>query len=308
MKPGLALVAVLLVAGPARAQNDAPSPVVGIVGRALDDVALVGPTGQVFHRADGVWRRSVGGGVAEPLTAAGGHDLTSAWAVAGASPVYLHRAGGWVAEHLPVRATPVVMTVDGQVILAGGRLLVRQDDRFRTLARAGKVCDQVARAGDRIAALCQDELRVFAGNRWTTVPSNRPVRLVGGDRLRLVDRAGAVFEIAPRKLVRMSGVAGLVARLGTPDPAGGALYAGTKDGRWVLVGERAGRLASVAELPAGHEPTHLWSARGAIVIVTRKGQVLVREAPGAPWKTEAIAPELAPPPAPPPPNPPARAG
>jgi len=258
------------------AQSTSPAPPAQLVnvirgsGPKLEQLTLVGESGQLYLAGADGWSRDRAGGIAgDVLGAARGTDGTL-YLIGGHAPLYERVDGAWRLRSLGVRSRSRASTLTGAPILVSGRqIYALEADKWRRIGSAPTSrVDAIWASSTKRIALTDDngEIRTRDGGGWKTIPTNFTApeqvdRLIGipnkvlfaiGDAgtIHRVDASGTTAVAVPQELQGFRPTAAgsddaTIIYLAGPMP--------TADGgqRQVLASlDAKGALALVEELPA----------------------------------------------------------
>jgi len=316
-RPLLALLAAAVAAQPGSASAQ-PAQLVNAIPSDkadLDQLILVGESGQLFVPSDDGWRRDGAGGIAGDVSGAARGSDGTLFVIGGRAPIYEWVDDAWRVRSLGVRRRSRSSTLSGMPIVALARqLYTLEGDKWRRIGAAPTSRINVIWASSRKRVYLADDngdIRRRDGRSWTTVrlglpPPERVARLMGipgkvlfavgdeGTVLR-VGRAAATPVAVPDDLLGLHPTA-----VGSDDQArvylAGTAPTADESERQVLASVAAkGALTLVDELPAlaADDYYSLIVARpgGALLLASYAGVVRIRAKDGS-WSDRTVTTAL----------------
>lgn len=281
-----------------------------MAGAKPKDAVLVGAAGELWTRDGTRWLRREKGGVAATLVAARGPSVTEVWGLGAAVPPYHHDGTTWSARPLRGGASAALSVGGLLAVAAGRRVHVRAsaDAKWTELPLTAKGTEPAVSvwAGgvrDVLLVTADGALLRFDG-KWKPIATTSRITLLlagptgpvyaapeGGGVVRVdkatvkalaVDTAlGAAF--APRLAAAGGKTLYLIGDTTIDGKAGRVLAK--------IVGSKVELVEALPDLTAsGDVPVALIAgADGAVIVASRAGSVLVRDAAGG-WTTEIADP------------------
>lgn len=279
-------------------------------GAKVDELVLVGESGQLYQPREHGWSRDHAGGIAGDVAgAAKGKDGT-VYVVGGRAPIYEHVDGSWRVRSIGVRRRSRAYTLTGLPIVAAGRNLFTLDgDRWRRIGTTrGRV--ELIWASSRSKIYVADdtgEITRGDGRRWKTIANaftapEQVERFIGspGKALYAVGDAGTIVSIGVSKAKPVTipaELAGLKITAGGIDGTGAVYVAGDLGDKRVLATLHNNELALAGELPdldAGDRYSLIVGDKhGSLLVASYAGTVQIRDKDGA-WTQREVSLELPP--------------
>ncbi len=311
--PFVALAAIAAMSATAAANTATrATPIVGAVAgpsQTIDDVRLIGPSGEVYQPKPGnpqIWQRQGVGGVAATVRFAGRHAATM-YAAGSTAPIYVRANGIWFVHPLPSRGRATLATAGPVGAAVVGRqvfTLAKADRGWRRFGRTKGRVTSVWAANAKTVYVANSQGRLRRGRNtgknaasWTLLRT-RLVRgdfvraLVGSSRKHLyaLSQQGVLLRIRGTRVSRVSN-GSMVVHTATIAADGKGIAAGRlTDGRAAIATIAKGRMEAPEAIPGMAPRTRLTVviARGGIVVVaTNGGQVFSRQ--GAAWTPSTLS-------------------